>query len=305
MRLSDTEDLKFELLDGLESRLRVRGDRAEETAIAIGVATTERRGDYLVAVRPRREPSDTILDYIEKTTGGEIDLHVTGDIVPLGTLVMPGLSTTHRQGRVGTLGFFARRRRDERVGFVSNNHVIAAEDEGRDGDEVVLPAVPDGELPLERVVGYLDGNYPRLTGSRDPRTVDCAFAVLADDFEYDVTIAGEYLSPVPVAPEEAADARAAVSKVGRTTKRTCGRVTAFRLDEVYINYSFRLLPFRSQIEIDSFDGQPFSRGGDSGSLVFTADRHPLALLFACSARGRTYANPIQEVLDTLGVELLT
>jgi hypothetical protein len=102
-----------------------------------------------------------------------------------------------------------------------------------------------------------------------------------------------------------------VSKVGQTTGRTEGRMTAFTLTDVPVNYSFGSVQFRDQIEIESLTTTPFSRGGDSGSLIFTQDRQPLGLLFAGSIfggktdSGLTYANPIGAVFDALGITLVT
>ena len=55
------------------------------------------------------------------------------------------------------------------------------------------------------------------------------------------------------------------------------------------------------------DSTPFSREGDSGSLVFNAERQPVGLVYACSVvggkydNGRTYIHPISAVLTALGV----
>jgi hypothetical protein len=49
---------------------------------------------------------------------------------------------------------------------------------------------------------------------------------------------------------------------------------------------------------------PFSRAGDSGSLIVTtAGRQPVGLLFAGTASGYTFANPIGEVLKALHVSI--
>jgi hypothetical protein len=61
--------------------------------------------------------------------------------------------------------------------------------------------------------------------------------------------------------------------------------------------------FRNQILIVSLTSQPFSQGGDSGSLIVTdAGRKPVGLLFAGSA-SHTIASPIGAVLAALDVKL--
>ncbi|MHC4803261.1 MAG: hypothetical protein ACYTFF_14320, partial [Planctomycetota bacterium] len=55
--------------------------------------------------------------------------------------------------------------------------------------------------------------------------------------------------------------------------------------------------------------EDFSDGGDSGSLVYDAENRCVGLLFAGSQAGegepaRTIINPIDAVLNSLGLELL-
>src|SRR2546423_1872992 len=106
-----------------------------------------------------------------------------------------GASVGSVRGGVGSLGFFAARRGDGRIGIVSCNHVIAMADKGQDGDGVVSPSALDGGT---NVIASLDGSYPRLT-ARDGATADCAFAVLREDVDYDaVSIEGGTLTGAAV-----------------------------------------------------------------------------------------------------------
>jgi hypothetical protein len=101
-----------------------------------------------------------------------------------------------------------------------------------------------------------------------------------------------------------------VAKIGRTTGLTRGRVTAFELDNVRVQYGIGMLQFDDQIEIESAGDGPFSGGGDSGSLIVDAGLRGVALLFAGSdvggagGHGLTYANPLRRVLGDLKVDLL-
>ena len=101
-----------------------------------------------------------------------------------------------------------------------------------------------------------------------------------------------------------------VGKIGRTTGTTRGKVTAFELDNVYVNCDIGNLQFNNQVEIEGDGDDPFSQGGDSGSLIVNANRKAVALLFAggdlggSNGKGLTYANPIDAVLKALKVELL-
>ena len=102
-----------------------------------------------------------------------------------------------------------------------------------------------------------------------------------------------------------------VYKVGRTTGATKGRVTAFDLDNVVVNYDVGNLRFDGQIEIEGVGSASFSDGGDSGSLIVSSRMQAVALLFAGSDTGGrngvglTYANPIHRVLEELSATLLS
>jgi hypothetical protein len=137
--------------------------------------------------------------------------------------------------------------------------------------------------------------------------VDAAIALLDDpavDPEYPV---GRITTTAAVTGGEA------VAKVGRTTGQTRGRVTAIEMDDILVGYGddLGILAFDGQIEIESAGGGPFSRGGDSGALVYREDGAAIGLLFAGSetggsdGSGLTYVNPIDAVLRRLGVTLLT
>ncbi len=91
---------------------------------------------------------------------------------------------------------------------------------------------------------------------------------------------------------------------------THGQITAIELDNVLIGYDMGTVSFDNQIEIEGHGQSPFSRGGDSGSLVVDIMGNAVGLLFAGSQkggtndRGLTYANQIDTVLDELKVELI-
>jgi hypothetical protein len=78
---------------------------------------------------------------------------------------------------------------------------------------------------------------------------------------------------------------------------------------VVVGYDIGNLRFDDQIEIEGAGTAAFSDGGDSGSLIFSADNLGIALLFAggdsggSNGRGLTYANPLGSVLDALTVDL--
>jgi hypothetical protein len=303
MKLESAHQLKEELLLGIAERVRVRGDKSV-SPIAIGIAPPARRGEFRIAVRPRSARDLAgIREYIDDRTAGEMEIRVTGAIQAAGTAALcmgASISRTERQCRTGSLGFFALRNRDGAVGFVSNNHILAAEDAGRDGDLIVHPGKADRRCADPAGIARLDGDYPRLRG--DAFSVDCAFAQLIDE---------RNLQPQFLGEPTVAMSNLAVTKNGRSTGQTHGRVSAFSLDRCRVDYEFGSTEFQGQIEIESVIELPFASGGDSGSLILTEEGHPVGLLHSVSAAGGrtnnsglTFANPIQSVLDALDVSFL-
>jgi hypothetical protein len=88
-----------------------------------------------------------------------------------------------------------------------------------------------------------------------------------------------------------------VKKNGRTTQATVGRITDINVNISVGGYPCGAAQFRNQIGIPGIGGNPFSRGGDSGSLIVTANSNqPVALLFAGRTdNSLTFANPIEIV----------
>lgn len=293
-------------------RTRGRGRRR----VAVGVATTQDSRDFRIAVRAQSQADldraweKGMEERVRKASPDELDVRITGPIVagqPV-EAVSPehslriGASVSHHLGNAGTLGFFARRLSDGVVGIVSNNHVLALCDRGRENDEIVHHGAFDHGVRPDNVIAYLARGYPRLE-VRKP-LVDCAFARLREGIPYDpVTIAdGLKLNPAPINLREQRD----VMKCGRTTGLTHGRISVVALDNVDIDYGFSIVIFNQQIEIEPAGDTPFSKPGDSGSLVVNPKGHPVGLSFAGTRNCKiSYANSIENVLRSLGVTVHT
>jgi hypothetical protein len=288
--------------------------------VSIGVALTkDSPGQFRLALRLR---SSGLLHWrfrtiVEGMAKGEIDVATTGPVrviggcpahaprnrAPLGI----GASIGNAGGSGGTVGFFAKRRSDQRIGVVSNNHVIALEDQAADDSEVIHPSRCDGG-DSSNLVARLDGSYPSLGGGGVKR-VDCAFAAL----EPGVRANRSSLRSRGTLRSTTALARNSdrVFKIGRTTGERSGRVRAFDFDNVVVrNFHFGDVTFENQIEIESASRRrDFSDAGDSGSLIFNEDQAPVGLLFAETSidgtndLGLHYANPIDAVLEALQVDI--
>ncbi|MFQ5506999.1 MAG: hypothetical protein ACE5F1_19690, partial [Planctomycetota bacterium] len=213
-----------------------------------------------------------------------------------------GGSVGHFEITAGTLGCFVSREADGGEEFLlSNNHVLADENQARRGDAILQPGPADGGRRVEDRVGELH-RFPRLTKGRRNH-VDCAIARMIEGIEYhDNDLDGRTLKGVRT---RALDEGEPVFKIGRTTGYREGKVTAIELDNVQVGYDMGVLVFDDQIEIAPRElGTPFSLGGDSGSLIWDGDARAVGLLFAGNGSDATYANPIRRVLSALEAELV-
>ncbi|NNU27437.1 hypothetical protein [Isoptericola sediminis] len=319
-------------------------DLVRAPTLAIGLAPAEHEGEYEIAVRYRLglPAARAVVRKIAAEAGQAPDVRRTGRIrrlapglrgtpretglgpqPPVATALAvgetgrvrplrPGVSIAHVDVTAGTLGAFVVPDAScagaavelpgdaESVYALSNRHVL----DGVPGDGVLQPGPADGGRAPHDLVGSVAAVVPLTEGER--ATVDAAVALL-DRPEIDPTYpVGAVSTTAEALPGDL------VEKIGRTTGHTHGRVSAVEMDDVLVGYGpeLGLLAFDGQIEVESTGTGPFSRGGDSGSLVYRTDATALGLLFAGSetggpnGTGLTYVNPISAVLDGLGVRLV-
>jgi hypothetical protein len=288
-----------------------------EPLVALGVAAGKQFGDVRLAVRLQRhslEHSKSLIDDIRQRARNEVDIRFVGRVAkhalpwyrtrlrPL----RPGGSIGHFQITAGTIGAFATDKKTGRNVILSNNHVLANENQAKTDDIILQPGTIDkGKSPKDAIAKLT--RWIDLTRNR-ANLLDAAIAtveksLVTDPLNYENfgNLAG--VRTAPVSPG------IAVAKVGRTTGATRGRVSAIELDKVVVDYDLGALSFDDQIEIESTGAGTFSAGGDSGSLILDDENRACALLFAGSetggsnGRGLTFANPIGVVLKKLAIEL--
>jgi len=279
--------------------------------IALGVSRAN-ANEYSLAVRvqnPLLLEGEEIAA-IRHVAKGEVDLKYIGQVQkrqapwyqqkcrPLRI----GCSVAHFKVTAGSVGAFAQTSAQTPM-VLSNNHVLANEN-----DAAILQPGPfdGGQNPGDRI-GTLTQFVPLNFTSAN--TVDCAVATLDDGISFDsknLDLLGQ-LGGVRTSPLDVGDV---VAKIGRTTGVTHGTVTAIELDNVTVGYDNGNATFNGQIEIEGAGSLPFSRGGDSGSLIVDQNNLASALLFAggetggTNGMGVTYANPIEAVLQALGITLI-
>lgn len=243
-------------------------------------------------------------------------VNVTGMVIayidPTGGFSRPvpiGVSTGHPDITAGTIG--CRVTDGSNVYALSNNHVYANENQAAIEDEVLQPAPYDGGGYPDDVIGRL-ADFEPIDFSGVDNQMDAAIASLSID-ELGVStpgVAGDDGYGVPSSTiVENPGPGLTVQKYGRATAWTQGSIdTVNTIVDVCYESKGIIFPrctkearFTGQIAITPGD---FSAGGDSGSLIVTADsnKNPVALLFAGSST-HTFANPIGLVLERFNVTI--
>jgi hypothetical protein len=203
-----------------------------------------------------------------------------------------GPSCGHPDITAGTIGCLVVLN-NNRLAFLSNNHVLADENDAAAGDFVWQPGRRDGGDSGD-VIGQLERFVPLQFGGTN--LVDAAVAwtsfslVSAEHITYQVDPQPRQAAPLMI-----------IKKNGRTTQATMGWVSAIHVDSVAVAYSKGTAVFDDQIIIRSLTSKPFSQGGDSGSLIVDhPGNHPIGLLFGGSTT-HTIANPIATVMREMGI----
>jgi hypothetical protein len=202
-----------------------------------------------------------------------------------------GVSVGHFSGGAGTLGFVARR--GSELCIVSNNHVLARENEAEAGATIVQPAEPDGGTTANDAIAELRAWVP-LTYDGQSVAVDAAIAETESGL---VEPAETGVGPVTFEPLDVRQGFI-VRKRGRTTGLTRGHVSDPEAT-LTVRYRRGRIPLENQFLVRGLDGVLFSARGDSGSLVIEeGTRQPVGLLCGGSPRF-SIVTPIRRVLDVL------
>ncbi len=325
MKLSSARDLKAELLArprGTGPGLRaLASEISAASAMQPGTARSEgfalgihgRKGDFRLAVRLQvSSPAlGLLIESFRERAKGEIDVRHVGRVRKQAwhrqrnrPLLVGGSIGPAGRSYGGTLGCFVvprGRSIEDAAQILSNNHVLADENALAKGAPIVQQARLDGGRRKADRVATLT-RFVRL--KKRNNLVDAAVA----DLDGGISVYTNWLTglgELAGVRSEPLETGETVYKVGRTTGLTEGRVSAIEVDRVLVDYDMGTLRFDQQVEVEPARTEPFSLGGDSGSLVVDAQRRAVALLFAGNDVDATYASPIEAVLDALRVDLVT
>jgi hypothetical protein len=194
----------------------------------------------------------------------------------------------------GTFGALVQR--DGELFVLSNNHVLADEDNLPIGSATFQPGLLDGGDPTLDQIAALAEFVPLDPNGHN--AVDAAISKVLDEsgISNDILIIG------PPSGTTKAVLNMSVHKFGRTSSYTTGRVTSVETD-VKVEYSMGTLVFTRQILISGLNGMPFSEAGDSGSLILEQESQKAVGLLFAGSDVVTIANPIDAVLSALRIEL--
>lgn len=210
----------------------------------------------------------------------------------------PGYSVGHYKITAGTFGCLVRDAcRPCRSYILSNNHVLANSNAASIGDPILQPGTYDGGAHPTDTIARLTRFVPIYFGS--PERYNLVDAAIATPLDVRLVMGSIVGIGIPKGTREAeVDMR--VVKSGRTTQTTTGKVIDVNAT-IAVGYgSSGIAYFRNQILTSNM-----SQGGDSGSLLLSADdQRAVGLLFAGSSE-ITVHNHIKNVELALGIEILS
>lgn len=236
-----------------------------------------------------------------------------------------GVSIGHGDVTAGTLGCIVRDQEGGGPLILSNNHVLANSNAGKEGDPIYQPGRYDGgtetiasllrwvpivfkeapgECPLAKgavaianAAAAMLGSGHRLQAIRRQEATNLFDAAVARPLRDDLVVEDilGLSQPTQVAPE--IPLQAELWKSGRTTGVTVGQATVVDVT-VDVDYGGGWTA--------RFEGQvvagPMSQGGDSGSVVLDTAYRLAGLLFAGSDQA-TIISPVGPVMAGLGLRL--
>lgn len=324
MRLESARELKAEVAQAMEqlaiqtygpAPTSVPSNKVAPLAAAVGIRPLSQK-NYQLALRVYRSSDYPMIEQVQQLAWGEVDVQRVGPIraqrfldkFSIGTRrerpLRVGLSISHPKVAVGTLGCFVVKRGESNLLILSNNHVLAHENDATVGDPIYQPGrIDGGKSQRDQVATLKEFVSLQVTDN----IVDAAIATVED-----VSVCHAELRGIGSLKGVYSDEMVSgmqVYKIGRTTGMTQGKIRAIEVDDVLTQYKRITRSFQGVLEIEGVGDRPFSAPGDSGALVVNPQGEAVALVFAGSDyggsnnRGLTYAIPLPTVLKLMDLEL--
>ena len=282
---------------------------------AVGILPNGKAGDRVLVTDVGVRNVPAFVDDVGVAT------QVTGLIVALSDPTLRarpapiGFSVGHPAITAGTMGALVRNAASQ-LFALSNNHVLANQNDAVIGDAMLQPGPFDGGTSSDQIGTLAD--FQPINFSGGSNTMDAAIARITNpsDVSSSTPLDDGYGQPSSTIYGDANNDRVFddktallglnVQKYGRTTKLTKGQITGINATisvcyEVFIIFCLKSATFVDQLIIEP---GAFSGGGDSGSLIASddANKNPVGLLFA-GGETSTIANRIDLVLNRFNVSV--
>lgn len=281
---------------------------------AIGIGLAEDGYKISVFIQRQTKIDNDLIRQLIKEGGENIDIQYIDPVYTFYRRVRPpemGISVSHFKSLSGTLGCFVQRRDSNdssKFWILSNNHVIANDNDARIGEAVIQPGRNDRRrwrkggkrIDREDTIASLD-SWIKL----EPRgnTVDAAIAEVNVDVKEDTINVIPGIGRISSIYTDRIIPALKVKKLGRTTGLTDGIVTTILKKELEVTCKRNVKRgFCNVIVIESSNNKPFSKKGDSGSIIVDEQNRAMGLLFAGNGT-QTFAIPATEVFDKLNLRL--
>lgn len=294
MKIQDkhtAEMLKVDGVVGTATTLLPTGE------VAIKIYTQKQGLQKMVPASLEQIP--VVVEYV-----GEIKAHQKEYIRPV-----PGGVSGHNIGNrppgnnsavcfMGTIGCIVKK--GSSFYLLSNNHVFARANRAALGEPIVQPSPGDHPIVCTQDENHIVAEltaFKKINWIHTKKTnvIDAAIAKILPGIEFDCEMFCDYTpSSVPATPYLGME----VKLCGRTSGLSYGQVNALNAT-IIVSYD----PDGTAVFENQVGFTKIASGGDSGSLIVTADgNQPVALEFAGGATA-SFGNPIQEVLNYFGVKV--
>lgn len=275
----------------------------------LGVATGKEGNNYHLRVFVEKDSSISIVSEISeefKVDSTDIRIFEIDEFIaanePIKTRVRPapiGSSISHFESSPGTLGCLVSDNDGKYI--LSNNHVLAKENEGLVGDPIIQPGTSDGGTSATDVIAKLSRFHP-LSFS-EPNQVDVAIAEILDQSDLVNALPNSIPFIGKLAGVKSAAIGMVVAKYGRSTGFRLGTIHSLNA-KASVRLSTGKIVFVDQLEIVGSSGN-FAELGDSGSVVVEiSSKKVVGMICAISLSNHTLANHFSKVLEQLEVTLL-
>ena len=267
-----------------------------------GSAITHRNDQWILQVLvEERANAHRWLEKLQQIEDLKIEVIETGKIEALAIdrtakhrPAFGGISVGHKDITAGTISSLVWDLEKKIKYILSNNHVLANSNQAQIGDAIYQPGPTDGGT-VQDTLAYLSAYKTILFGnSSGPYNyADCAIAEVDDPAQITAVIAeicdaaGESKLNISIGD--------AVKKSGRTTAVTSSTIQSFT-GVVAVDFGDIGIAYFDDLIITGV----MHGGGDSGSLLLSADDRPVGLLFAGSSN-ITAHNRIGYVIDYLSI----